>query len=100
MWSICVALPALDIEHVDNDYLCHISFRLGNWVRWQRVQYKRFMEGKSFPITQDRIDILNDIGFIWDPWHDSFDLLLSKLVEYKETHGNSNVPKRYKDNPA
>jgi hypothetical protein len=63
------------------------------------VQYKKFIEGKSFHITQDRIDILNDIGFIWDPWHDSFDLLLSKLVEYKETHGDCDVPQGYKDIP-
>ena len=100
MRNVCVALLALDIEHVDNDYLWYIFCRLAYWVKRQRVQYKKFIEGKSFHITQDRIDILNDIGFIWDPWHDSFDLLLSKLVEYKETHGNSNVPKRYKDNPA
>ena len=99
MRNVCVALLALDIEHVDNDYLWYIFCRLAYWVKRQRVQYKKFIEGKSFHITQDRIDILNDIGFIWDPWHDSFDLLLSKLVEYKETHGNSNVPKRYKDNP-
>ena len=99
MRNICVTLHALDIEHGDNDYLWYIFCRLAYWVKRQRVQYKKFIEGKSFHITQDRIDILNDIGFIWDPWHDSFDLLLSKLVEYKETHGNSNVPKRYKDNP-
>ena len=74
-------------------------FRLGSWVSKQRTQYKRFMEGKSFPITQDRIDILNDVGFIWDPSQDTFDLRLSQLVEYKETHGDCNVPQPYKDNP-
>ena len=57
------------------------------------------MKGTQFFINQDRIDILNDIGFIWDPWHDSFDLLLSKLVEYKETHGDCDVPQGYKDIP-
>ncbi len=57
------------------------------------------MEGKSFPITQDRIDILNDIGFIWDVLQDTFDLRLSQLVEYKEARGDCNVPQQYKDNP-
>ena len=57
------------------------------------------MEGKSFPITQDRIDILNDVGFIWDPSQDTFDLRLSQLVEYKEANGDCNVPMGYKDIP-
>ena len=73
-------------------------FRLGSWVSKQRTQYKRFMEGKSFPITQDRIDSLNDIGFIWDPMQDAFDRRLSQLVEYKESYGDCNVPYAFKEN--
>ena len=45
--------------------------------------------------TQDRIDSLNDVGIIWDPLQDAFDLRLSQLVEYKETHGDCNVPQGY-----
>jgi hypothetical protein len=56
------------------------------------------MEGKSFPITQDRIDILNDVGFIWDPMQDAFDRRLSQLVEYKESYGDCNVPYAFKEN--
>jgi hypothetical protein len=56
------------------------------------------MEGKSFPITQDRIDSLNDIGFIWDPMQDAFDRRLSQLVEYKESYGDCNVPYAFKEN--
>ena len=57
------------------------------------------MKGESFVMTQVRIDILNDIGFIWDAWQHSFDLQVSQLGAYKEAHGNCNVPRRYKDNP-
>ncbi len=62
------------------------------------MQYKKFIEGKSFHITQDRIDILNDIGFIWDPLQDAYDHRLSQLVEYKETNGDCNVPSVFKNN--
>jgi len=54
-------------RHSDNDNLCYLSFRLGKWVSTQRVNYKKLMEGKLSNMTQDRIDELNDIGFIWDP---------------------------------
>ena len=50
-------------------------------------------------MTQDRIDSLNDIGFIWDPLQDAFDLRLSQLVEYKEANGDCNVPYVFKNNP-
>jgi len=87
-------------RHADNDYLWYISFRLGCWVGTQRVQYKKnLLEGKATFITEDRIDSLNDIGFIWDALQDTFDLRLSQLVEYKETHGDCDVPQGYKDNP-
>ena len=98
MRNVCVALLALDIEHVDNDYLTYIFCRLGSWVNNQRTQYKKFMEGKRSQMTGSRIDILNDIGFIWDFYQDAFDLRLSQLVEYKETHCDCNVPTVYNDN--
>jgi len=73
--------------------------RLGVWVNKQRVQYKKFMEGKASNMTQDRIDSLNDIGFIWDPLQDAFDRRLSELVEYKEVNGDCNVPSQCMYNP-
>ena len=71
----------------------YVSFRLGNWVRKQRRQYKKLT------ITQDRIDSLNDIDFIWNSLQDAFDRRLSELVAYKEANGDCNVPNVYKDNP-
>ena len=73
------------------------SFRLGNWVSKQRTHYNWYMEGKPSQITRSRIDILNDVSFIWDAWQHAFDLRLSQLVEYKETHGDCNVPQGYND---
>jgi len=57
------------------------------------------MEGKPSQMIQDRIDSLNDIGFIWDSSQDAFVRRLSELVAYKEVNGDCNVPQRYKDNP-
>ena len=86
-------------RHADNDYLTYISFRLADWVNTQRKAFKKnLLEGKATFITGDRIDSLNDIGFIWDPMQDAFDRRLSQLVEYKESYGDCNVPYAFKEN--
>mmetsp|Transcript_11877 Transcript_11877/g.17873 ORF Transcript_11877/g.17873 Transcript_11877/m.17873 type:complete len:89 (-) Transcript_11877:82-348(-) len=58
------------------------------WVRQQRRQYKLLMEGRKSHITQERIDMLNSVGFVWvakmngtknDAWLDNFE----KLKKYR-----------------
>ena len=66
--------------------------KLGLWVCAQRQAYK----GKGgVTLTQDKINKLNSIGFIWDhldnQWNENFNL----LCEYKEEFGDCNVPKEY-----
>ena len=39
---------------------------LGRWVGVQRTHYKYFNEGKKLNISQERIDMLNSIDFVWD----------------------------------
>ena len=38
---------------------------LGTWVHTQRRQYKLLTEGKKSSMTQEKIDSLNEVGFIW-----------------------------------
>ena len=38
---------------------------LGKWVSKQREQYKLYLNGKASHMTQERIDKLNNIGFVW-----------------------------------
>ena len=40
--------------------------KLGKWVYTQRLQYKKWLKGESAFITQERIDQLNEIDFVWD----------------------------------
>ena len=41
--------------------------KLGTWVHHQRRQYKKFKEGKACHITEDRIQALENLGFVWNP---------------------------------
>jgi Helicase associated domain len=50
---------------VPKRYLLNPS--LGNWVNKQRQEYKRYIRHeKPCALTQERIDILNKMGFCWD----------------------------------
>ncbi len=38
---------------------------LGNWVNKTRQMYRKYLNGESSSITKERIQVLNDVGFIW-----------------------------------
>ena len=98
----------------DNGH-CNVSTKsadkrkLGRWVSTQREMYQLKEKGKKSPMTQERIDKLNQIDFVWDASQLSgfkgkgvnegtWDLWLADLVAYKEEHGNCLVPADYKPN--
>ena len=58
--------------------------KLGNWVSTQRKQKKKFDKGEKSLLTQERIDKLDEVGFVWEQnkWHEKFTL----AVQYKDEH--------------
>jgi len=38
---------------------------LGRWVSTQRAQYKLMQEGKPTTMTEDRVHMLENLGFVW-----------------------------------
>ncbi|XDZ70298.1 Helicase associated domain protein [Alphaproteobacteria bacterium LSUCC0744] len=62
--------------------------RLGAWVIRQRM----IRSG----LSSDRIKLLDDIGFVWDPLHEKWKFGLSKLQCYKKEHGDLLVPTAFK----
>ena len=44
-----------------------MSTSLSVWMKCQRRQYKLFCKGQSSNMTQERVDKLNSIGFVWSP---------------------------------
>ena len=73
---------------------------LARWVKRQRRQYKLMKDGdKKSTMTPDRVQLLNDEGFIWDShevvWRERYDQILT----YKERHGHCRVPSYCKEIP-
>mmetsp|Transcript_25503 Transcript_25503/g.61313 ORF Transcript_25503/g.61313 Transcript_25503/m.61313 type:complete len:309 (+) Transcript_25503:118-1044(+) len=54
--------------------------KLGNWVGWNRVEYKKHKDGKDSTITEERIKLLEDIGFC-------FNLFEAKGIVRKRKYG-------------
>jgi hypothetical protein len=63
------------------------GFKLGSWVNRQRFYVEK-------RLTPERIQRLNDLGFVWDPhiqlWEESF----TALAAYKAEFGDCLVPKK------
>lgn len=72
---------------VPQEYKDNIA--LGHWVQKQRYKYK------TAAISQDRIDQLNAVGFVWDvpaaEWLEKFEL----LKVYRREHGDTLVPRKH-----
>ena len=68
-WQKCLkALKAYKKKHGDclvTQYDKH-NVKLGYWVSNQRQEYKKWLKGISSRLTQERIDQLNEIDFVWD----------------------------------
>ena len=62
---------------------------------WQKVVVIR-RDYKVGRLTQDRIDRLNAMGFVWDVLEAGFDKAIIELEKYRVKNGDLLVPKNYK----
>jgi len=93
----------LEYKEVNGDCLVPHTYpskpHLARWVKRQRRQYKIRMEGQNSTMTEERIQNLNEIGFVWDSheviWKERF----NQLIEYKKRLGHCMVPSYCKDCP-
>ena len=85
----------------NNNATTTTTIELGKWVHRQRFEYRRRQSGLPSPMTQARINELNVLSFEWGaasryPWED----YLQALQQYKQEHGNCEVPEKYKIRPT
>ena len=83
--------------NVPSDYSANKE--LGQWVHTQRKQYRLLQEGKqSSQMTNERISMLEEIGFIWDAQESAWMTRYEELIGFKQRHGHCNVPSDYSAN--
>jgi len=62
---------------------------LGRWVDVQRTNYKK---GN---LRQSRIDLLNQIDFLWNPHEIKWNLRYQEAVQYFKQNGHLNIPRNH-----
>lgn len=81
--------------------------QLGLWVMTQRRIYKLMQQGEQkgdeltdrSDVIDDRIQKLNEIGFVWDLHEAQFLERLEELKVYRMNNGDTLVPKQYSAQP-
>ena len=68
-----------------------------NLAAWVAVQRKRKIIGK---ISTERVTRLTTIGFNWDPFASVWEESFHALKQYKDKHGNCNVPMKWPKKPG
>ena len=68
---------------------------LGEWVSSQRKAYPKFLEGSPSSLTQERVDMLNKLGFVWYPSETTWNIKLALLCHFHKTYGHWRIPKNY-----
>lgn len=89
------ALSAYKIKHGD----CNVPFEskeIPELVTWCSTQRFNYVNNQLLP---DRIERLEQIGFVWRPIDAAWEEMFAALAVYKQTYGNCNVPKKWKPNP-
>ena len=65
---------------------------LGKWVDEQRQSYKRRLKGKQSSITEERINMLESEGFVWDAaeaiWFEKY----KEVRDFYITNGHIRIP--------
>jgi hypothetical protein len=77
--------------------------KLGKWVSNQRCNYKLYQDGKPSPMSEERIQEFDSIGFDWGPSKNNWAspvwrVRFQQLLEFKAKFGHCNVPSKYSAN--
>jgi hypothetical protein len=72
---------------------------LARWVKRQRYQYKLMKEEKASTMTPERVQSLEDIGFVWDSQGAAWGERLEELREFRKIYMHCNVPSNFSENP-
>lgn len=67
------------------------DINLRHWVDIQRTAFRLANKGEQSSLTQERIDKLNEISFVWDPKEARFNERVMELIVFREENKHCNV---------
>jgi hypothetical protein len=90
LWAYCKQHGHCQVPHTHTQ-----NPALARWVKRQRYQYKLKAEDKPSTMTDERITVLEKIGFVWDSHTASWEERMQELMDYRNQYGHCNVPSNY-----
>lgn len=72
---------------------------LAKWVDQQRTQYKHLQDGRHSYLTKERMEQLEEIGFVWNVHKHKWNVKLDELRAFYEMNGHANVPIKGNNKP-
>ena len=66
--------------------------KLAKWVETQRRQYVFLKQNKPSRLTPERIQLLEDLGFEWDPYEVRWLERYHELIEFQRLNGEAVLP--------
>lgn len=71
--------------------------QLARWVKRQRRQYKLRRDSRPSTMTLERLQLLDNVGFVWDSHDVNWREKLTALDAFRRENGHCNVPSNYVD---
>ena len=71
---------------------------LGTFVNRQRIEHARFMDPNrniTTPMTSERKQLLEDIGFVWDITEHTWNIRYNELCQFRKMNGHAVVPRSH-----
>lgn len=92
--------------HCEVPYICRPNRALGLWAKKQRFLYQQHQkwqeEIQTYRVSRVkncirkvRMDLLNEIGFVWNHGQHKWDFMFQKLMRFKKLYRHCNVPMDY-----
>ena len=81
--------------HTVVPYWYHANESLARWTKRQRYQFKLRSEGKVSTLTDERVAMLDELGFVWNSHTATWEERLAELEQYRKENGDCNVPSQY-----
>jgi hypothetical protein len=69
---------------------------LKNFVQNQRKEFRKWQQGLDSTMTDEKVELLNQLEFIWNKNQEIWDCRFRELLQFKAEYGHINVPIKYK----
>eukprot|EP00559_Dactyliosolen_fragilissimus_P006824 CAMPEP_0184870724 /NCGR_PEP_ID=MMETSP0580-20130426/38574_1 /TAXON_ID=1118495 /ORGANISM="Dactyliosolen fragilissimus" /LENGTH=617 /DNA_ID=CAMNT_0027372985 /DNA_START=54 /DNA_END=1907 /DNA_ORIENTATION=+ len=90
-------LKAYMLKHGEGKMPTRRKDPLGVWCDGQIIAYNKFKAGNPSYITQKKIDLLNELNFVWDRNSNNWNLRYLDLKTFHDKEGHCRIPKNYED---